>query len=126
MPEGWLYPCVLLPLDSPTVSQIRVLHLPHGRQRVLIPGAGRVGTGGWVYRVGTGWVGTGGVIPVPSHAARGGLITSEAGSGSPCRGLEWVGYEAGRPCTSAPTPAGPGRVLGPSLVLLEQTPPPGQ
>ena len=87
--------------------------------------------GAGVYGLGTG-IGdgyTGGYTGgVPSqHAARGTLRhDSEAGPGSPYKGLEWVVMAQGGRVPQVP-PFGPGRVPAPSLYLGPAwMPPPGQ
>ena len=73
----------------------------------------RVGTAGWVYRVGTGRA-----IPVPSQLARGEVHVQRSGPRKPRRG--WSGWymERGRPGGRYVPPFGPGRSLaGPSLYI---------
>ena len=79
-------------------------------------GAVRVGT--WVGYTG----GRGRVIPGTQPAAKRRTQTAERAPEA-LQGLEWVVWVCSAPCTSAPTPAGPGPApAGHSLVLLEQCP----
>ena len=67
----------------------------------------------------TGW-GREGLYRVPSHTARGASPDSEAGPGSPVRGLEWVvRVQRANGGVGGPRyhPAGPVGTPGPSLYL---------
>ena len=107
---AWIYVCVLIPLGSPTRVQKRVSAHPVS---CSVEGAVRVG-----YQVGYTEVGTRGgytgVVPSRQGRTRKGYPDSEAGPGSPCRGLEWV-VRIARPRTSAPHPCGARSGPGPSL-----------